>query len=136
MSLSLVLGAALLLALYVALRGARRRDQPGLKRRQANRRQRNGHSGFAYRAVSVHPASPCCKAVRGLRKQRFLTNDPPLLPLPDCDLARCRCQYRHHEDRRHSDERRILQSVDNILTGPHDGPEYRNNRGRRRLDYA
>ncbi len=136
MSLPLVLGAALLLALYIALRGGRRGHHPGQKRRQENRRQRTGHAGFAYRAVTVHPASPCCKAVRRMGKQRFLIADPPLLPLPDCDLARCRCQYRHHQDRRRGDDRRTLQSVDNFLTAPHDGPEHRNNRGRRRLDYT
>jgi hypothetical protein len=38
-------------------------------------------------------------AAQRLKGKRFLSNDAPTLPLPEC-VMRCGCKYRHYEDRR------------------------------------
>jgi hypothetical protein len=47
----------------------------------------------------------CC-AVAAIAGQRYLSEEAPVLPLPDCDMPReCRCVYQHFTDRR-TDKRR------------------------------
>ena len=38
-------------------------------------------------------------------KQRFLPNEAPSLPLPDCASGYCRCRFIHYQDRRGRDRR-------------------------------
>ena len=47
----------------------------------------------------------CCAAVRALNGQRFLSDEVPTLPLPDCDYDQCVCTYQLYDDRR-TDSRR------------------------------
>jgi hypothetical protein len=47
-----------------------------------------------------------CTAARALAGQRFLPEEAPRFPLPDCDQPECDCKYRHHGDRR-AEVRRI-----------------------------
>jgi hypothetical protein len=47
-----------------------------------------------------------CDAVRNLENLRFLADDAPRLPLPDCTNPQgCRCTYEHFDDRRTSARR-------------------------------
>lgn len=54
-----------------------------------------------YNAVEVIPRKDaCCEAVQALAGQRYLCDEAPRLPLPDCDQPICDCTYRRHPDRR------------------------------------
>jgi len=54
-----------------------------------------------WHAVSVVEGPRACPAAEGLRNKRFLSDEAPRLPLPDCSSPwRCKCKYRHHADRR------------------------------------
>jgi hypothetical protein len=54
-----------------------------------------------YHCVSVMSGGYGCPAAEALRGVRLLSTDAPLLPLPDCSQPeRCRCTYKHFEDRR------------------------------------
>lgn len=59
-----------------------------------------------FHAVSIRPCRDACAAVRAIEGKRFLSHNPPFLPLADCDQSMCQCRYRHHPDRRESDDRR------------------------------
>lgn len=58
-------------------------------------------------AVSVESGLTPCAAALALSHRRFLSNEAPSLPLPDCDSDSCGCRYAHHDDRRSGDERRM-----------------------------
>jgi hypothetical protein len=69
---------------------------------------------------------------RALGATRFLAEDAPRLPLPDCGAgAACRCAYKHHADRRHK-ARRAEELIG--LRRPHAGKERRQKVGRRSTD--
>ncbi len=54
-----------------------------------------------WHAVSIETVAGCCNYARALRESRFLSAEAPVLPLPNCPTRdRCRCLYKHHEDRR------------------------------------
>ena len=58
-------------------------------------------TGSEFRGVQINPNSDtCCQAVRDRLGQRFLSNQVPMLPLPGCDSADCRCTYQLFDDRR------------------------------------
>ena len=60
-----------------------------------------------YRAVTIDPSksdSPCQMALDRINNP-ILMSDAPMLPLPDCDAARCQCAYVRYEDRRQLDRR-------------------------------
>jgi hypothetical protein len=63
-----------------------------------------------YPAVSIRTFRNGCPAAEALKGQRFLPEEAPPLPLPDCKWARCTCQYAHHVDRRtgNVDRRRMI----------------------------
>jgi hypothetical protein len=64
-------------------------------------------SSRRYSSVEIVPrAGACCAAVQSLAGQRFLPEEAPRFPLPDCDQPECDCKYRHHGDRR-TEVRRI-----------------------------
>lgn len=42
----------------------------------------------------------CCRFVERFQGVRFPLNDAPPLPLPGCDAAHCRCQFRYLAERR------------------------------------
>ncbi len=52
-------------------------------------------------AIETPRGDRMCRAAAAIVGQRFLSEDAPLLPLPDCDMPReCRCVYQHFTDRR------------------------------------
>lgn len=98
--------------------------------------QRNRSAGKTprvseYHCVTIKSRRGACQAVLALKGKRFLPDDAPAFPLPECDAKQCRCRYVHYDDRRH-DERRETD------LGPQDasysGPDRRLGRGRRRSD--
>jgi hypothetical protein len=44
--------------------------------------------------------------VQALAKNRFLAKEAPRLPLDECTVADCQCEYKHHDDRRDEEDRR------------------------------
>lgn len=70
-------------------------------------RSGSGEQGDAdFHAVAIRPCKEACAAVRALEGRRFLSHNPPFLPLADCDQSMCKCRYQHHSDRRGRDDRR------------------------------
>ena len=54
-----------------------------------------------WHAVSVVGGSGACPAAQVLRDKRFLSNEAPVLPLPECSSpSLCKCVYCHYSDRR------------------------------------
>ena len=60
----------------------------------------------AYHAVSIVVTSRACAAAKELEGRRFLSNAAPSLPLAECDVADCKCRYKHYADRRSREDRR------------------------------
>jgi hypothetical protein len=59
-----------------------------------------------FHAVEIRCSADGCPAAHEQRGKRFLGNDAPTLPLDRCDRAsRCRCHYRHFDDRRRGPRR-------------------------------
>ncbi len=61
-----------------------------------------------YHCVAIAFRKDACRAARGLNRQRMLSREAPLLPLPGCDAKVCRCKYVHYDDRREDDRRHPL----------------------------
>ena len=59
-----------------------------------------------YHAVSIKYDTHACEAAQKMSGRRFLSDEAPRLPLPDCDVSDCKCRFTHHEDRRSSRDRR------------------------------
>jgi hypothetical protein len=57
-------------------------------------------------ASSVKPGLNCCDAVKQIAHQRYLLNEEPSFPLPDCDREDCRCIMQPQDDRRTHFDRR------------------------------
>jgi hypothetical protein len=54
-----------------------------------------------WHAVSIIAGPEACPASKGLRQERFLSDEAPPLPVPECSSpGRCKCIYRHHSERR------------------------------------
>jgi len=62
----------------------------------------------AFHAVSIQPAENACPAVESIKVQRFLSEEAPGLPLPDCNAVDCSCKYVHYADRRSGTRNRRL----------------------------
>ncbi len=60
----------------------------------------------SYRGVTISPHLEMCAVAEEQRGRRFLATDAPELPLPGCDVRKCGCRYRQHEDRRDEEDRR------------------------------
>jgi len=92
--------------------------------------QQESRKRFRYQAVSIHPAiMEACPAAHALKGQRFLSNEAPLLPLPDCSNAPgCRCKYQHWDDRRQEDRRASFNGIGDQY---HAGEERRYRKDRR-----
>jgi hypothetical protein len=83
----------------------------------------------SYRAVEIRCAEGACEAAKAARGTRHLSENAPMLPLPECDKReRCVCRYRHHEDRRGNEDRRGGSSP---ATGKRTQVERRSKAGRR-----
>lgn len=59
-----------------------------------------------YYGVSIQPDNHPCEAIKAIADQRFLSEDAPRLPLPECDRTECRCVLRPQDDRRAGYDRR------------------------------
>lgn len=83
-----------------------------------------------FHAVSIKPGRTSCEAVNAVEDVRFLSNEAPQLPLPDCTNPDCRCTYQHYDDRRTGPRR----DADVGLPGEAPAQERRKQRGRRSTD--
>ncbi len=76
-----------------------------------------------------------CDAAKAIADKRFLSNEAPPLPLPDCDSSNCQCKYAHYDDRRFGDsDRRITSSLQSTLHKAAGQSERRERKGRRKAD--
>ena len=62
-----------------------------------------------YQSVSIQPGLQSCKAAWLLVGERYLLNQAPKLPLPECNFPRCDCRFNQHDDRREPGERREME---------------------------
>jgi hypothetical protein len=86
----------------------------------------------SWHAVSIAAREGACEQAQQLAGKRFLSAEAPALPLPDCSKGgRCRCVYKHHEDRREGPRR---MSEQNGLPGVQPRVNRRAGRGRRSSD--
>ena len=75
-------------------------------KKQASTNAKRSATGRSFAAVEVIPQeAACCEAVQGLSGERFLAENAPLFPLPECDREQCNCRYRRYQTRR-TDTRR------------------------------
>jgi hypothetical protein len=89
------------------------------------------HITNPYHAVSIVPGVAHCDAARELRRRRFLSREAPPLPLAACTLGKCRCAYKHYDDRR----TKARRAADRIgQPPPFSGSERRGTSGRRQTD--
>ena len=77
---------------------------PQVKQAAETRNPANKSSEF--HAVAITCNDSACDAAKALLGKRFLSNDAPRLPLEDCTLPACECQFRHYADRRNPKNRR------------------------------
>ena len=85
-----------------------------------------------YHCVAIYHRDGACAAAKRLSGHRFLSREAPPIPLPACDVDRCRCRYVHFEDRRQNDERRNPRPA-LLQVGGYNGPERRSGEERRHL---
>ncbi len=104
-----------------------------LRRDRGDGTDDNEATGSPYHCVAINPGEGPCRTAIALKGQRFLSDEAPLLPLASCDVARCRCTFVHHKDRRRSDRRNpySAQSHTFVVQG---GVDRRGRRGRRDTD--
>lgn len=68
--------------------------------REMNRVQRKPRAAQRFGAVEIRTRGGACAAARALESARFLANEAPALPLPDCAAAKCTCTFGKLSDRR------------------------------------
>lgn len=109
-----------------------------LRPRRTRTWNKGQHPG-QYRAPSYQSVSVVghCSSARALTGRRFLSHQAPVLPLPGCSAATCKCKYVHYDDRRGvQEDRRMAHSQKSgqyLLQG---NAERRRRRGRREEDMA
>jgi hypothetical protein len=59
-----------------------------------------GSTDNAYAAVSVACGEGACFRAEAISGIRFLVDEAPLLPMPNCAAETCTCRYFHFRDRR------------------------------------
>ena len=100
----------------------------------AGQKRKKSYMSSQYHAVSVRASGNACPAVRALGNTRFLSMEAPLLPVPECtDPSRCRCRYRHWDDRREGPRRDADHGLPGALWTQR---ERRERTGRRSTDHA
>ena len=88
-----------------------------------------------FHAISIQSKDDACTAAKTINGQRFLANEAPSLPLPNCNAPHCHCNYVHFSDRRESDDdRRGLYSLQTKLYDQNVGHDRRQHKGRRKDD--
>jgi hypothetical protein len=81
-----------------------------------------------FHGVSITPCANSCAQAVEYQHKRFLPNEAPTLPLPECN-KHCTCTYKHHNDRRTGADRRALS----IKMGEQNA-DHRELKGRRKVD--
>lgn len=88
-----------------------------------------------YRGVQIVAGDKdCCRTVKILASQRFLTDEIPKLPLEQCDATECRCSYKLFDDRR-TDERRLSDFGYDIISEMRTDDDQRSSDRDRRGNY-
>ncbi len=59
-----------------------------------------------FHAVTVLLDANPCAAAKRVASQRYLSNEAPGFPLPECDRPACNCRYEHHADQCEPEDRR------------------------------
>ena len=89
-----------------------------------------------FHAVEICCTKNACQAAQDTRGERYLSAEAPLLPLDQCDRRdRCKCRYKHHEDRRGGESRRSAEA-DLPTQSDSETVELRHGKGRRVEDIA
>ena len=93
-----------------------------------------------WRATSIVHDEKACEAVKAIGGKRFLDTDRniPKLPLPTCNVTRCKCKYVRHEDRRNVTEDRRHPNALQAELYDRSGEANRRarKRGRRKTDWV
>ncbi len=121
--------------LFVLARALRRRYRGRVAVADRETADEDHGSELRYPAVSIRTFRQGCPAVESLKGQRFLPEEAPQLPLPNCTWASCNCVYAHHTDRRtgNIDRRKMIgEEREYPLSMGRDDP--RGGRGRRTRD--
>lgn len=98
-----------------------------------------GYSGIRsarlrFHAVTVVPGADACPQAQSVRNLRLLSADEPRLPMAGCDRPdQCACRFKHHDDRRAGQRRRVERSIDPQKQAK--PPERRSVLGRRATDW-
>ncbi len=83
------------------------RRRTGVRRPDPNAQAKAWRQASFARALELVPGPDSCEAVRRLAGTEMSLNDPPTLPLPDCDRARqCACRFKPLVQRRKGGDRR------------------------------
>ena len=82
--------------LWIRARGRKEQTQPALAVTQDS----------PYSAVSIRGSIHACDRAKQLAGERFLSSNPPELPLAGCDASKCECYFVSHDDRRKGFDRR------------------------------
>jgi len=75
-----------------------------------------GYSGtrssrLRFHAVTVMPGADACPQACSLHGVRVLSADAPKLPMAGCDRPElCDCRFKHHDDRRAGQRRRVSRT--------------------------
>ncbi len=88
----------------------------------------------AYHAVAIKFSQNGCAAAKALAGRRFLANKAPTLPLPECDVSKCECQFAHYDDRRTRKDRRSPFATSISTDGTGSFKKERRDREERRTD--
>lgn len=79
------------------------KNKPGPVKVTRNKpRHHEQHFYGAYVQVGIN----ACEAAKAIADHRFLADEAPHFPLPDCDRDECRCMLRPQDDRRAGYDRR------------------------------
>lgn len=114
MTIWIVLGAAVLLWLFLPRRDKSDRKVSAKKRKMAKSSTAKAKLENPYQAVSLSAVGGACPAVESYGDTRFLVRESPPLPLHDCTSPRCNCHYVRHEDRRQNIQGRRTSIVAGI----------------------
>jgi hypothetical protein len=131
---------AALVALLIFWFFLRKRDSGPAQRKPATSRPdrrtaRPGKPDKEYHAVAIRLGRQTCPAVRELSGQRFLADEAPRIPLPECEIAaECECSFVHYDDRRTGRDRRSPFRSGGISAGTGEHEKERRSGGERRHD--
>jgi hypothetical protein len=107
--------------------GATKRKSAKIERRQAQVADSNPAK---FHCVEIKATDCICDAVKRLQGRRFLSEEAPMLPLPECTAGSCCCRYEHHDDRR-QDLRRNPYGIQRAVPPPHVNEDRRASKERR-----